>query len=440
MVYIFNILYMKKIITFLLFFIFLGISGVSADNTWSWNIAPVANFDVANTTKNVAVLIHVLANDTDANWDTLSITWTWNVLNGKATISWTGIIFTPNTWFFWIWSFNYTISDSHSWTALWYVNVNVSNTAPVANDDNVSTIKDTAITINVLSNDTDLDLDPLKVTWTNTVINGSTTYTSTWVRFTPNPWFLWIWSFNYTIEDINWATDTWYVKVEVKEKANTAPIANNDTVTTQQDKSKFINVLSNDTDADWDTLTVVWTTNVLNGTTTYTSTWVTFTPTTWFVWIWSFTYNISDWKWWTDSWFVQVKVIKNQNNGNYQDDDEDEDSDYNDNNNWNNKYKNKNKNKNKWKYKYEGSEYPWNSWSHRQDIYKNPNKKDMYKNIYRTKYSSRFSTLSDAKIQELLDKIDSLIITITLSTSYSDESKTNLLSMLQALREVIQES
>lgn len=435
---------MKKIISFLVISLFLSLSSVSADDTWTGgtstgNTAPVANFDSVNTTKNVPVTINVLANDTDINWDLLVVTWTGNLLNGKASFTSTWVTFTPNLWFVGIWSFYYTISDNHWWTWTWYVNVDVKNTAPVANNDVANTTKNTAVKINVLANDTDFDSDALVVVWTTNAINGTTSFTSTWVTFTPTTWFLWSWSFNYTINDTSGWSSTWYVTVEVTTKANTAPVANNDTKNTAINTPIVINVLSNDTDADWDILTVIWTSSVLNGTTSFTSTGVTFTPTTWFLWTWSFSYTISDWSGGTDIWDVQVRVldsIDNSNNNNNNNDDEDADEDNNNNNNgndhknnhWQKIKKSKNKSNN------------WREWSNsnKKSKAERDENKLKYKDNYKNRYGRMISWLSDSKAQSLIDKIDSLTVTIV-GWSYSDDTKAKLLDMLSVLKEIILE-
>jgi Ca2+-binding RTX toxin-like protein len=92
------------------------------------NQPPVANTDSATTAQNTAVTIAastLLANDTDANGDSLSLTGVSNTVNGSVTFSNSNVIFTPSTNFTGNASFNYSISDGKGGTASGLVNVSV---------------------------------------------------------------------------------------------------------------------------------------------------------------------------------------------------------------------------------------------------------------------------------------------------------------------------
>jgi len=93
------------------------------------NQPPVANTDSATTAQNTAVTLEastLLANDTDANGDTLSLTEVSNAVNGSVTFSNSNVIFTPSTNFTGNASFNYSISDGKGGTASGLVNVTVA--------------------------------------------------------------------------------------------------------------------------------------------------------------------------------------------------------------------------------------------------------------------------------------------------------------------------
>jgi hypothetical protein len=78
------------------------------------NQPPVANTDSATTAQNTAVTLEastLLANDTDANGDSLSLTGVSNPVNGSVTFSNGNVIFTPSTNFTGNASFDYSISD-----------------------------------------------------------------------------------------------------------------------------------------------------------------------------------------------------------------------------------------------------------------------------------------------------------------------------------------
>src|SRR5205823_10220258 len=72
-------------------------------------------------------------------------------------------------------AFTYTIGDGHGGTATGTVNVTITavNDPPVANNDTATTAEDTAVTIAVLGNDTDVDGDTLTVTGVSVPQHGS---------------------------------------------------------------------------------------------------------------------------------------------------------------------------------------------------------------------------------------------------------------------------
>jgi Ca2+-binding RTX toxin-like protein len=95
------------------------------------NQPPVANTDSATTAQNTAVTIAastLLANDTDANGDRLSLTGVSNAVNGSVTFSNSNVIFTPSTNFTGNASFNYSISDGFGGTSSALVSVAVGGT------------------------------------------------------------------------------------------------------------------------------------------------------------------------------------------------------------------------------------------------------------------------------------------------------------------------
>src|ERR687886_468781 len=92
------------------------------------NQPPVANPDSATTAQNTAVTLEastLLANDTDPNGDTLSLTGVSNPVNGSVTFSNGNVIFTPSTNFTGDASFDYSISDGNGGTSTANVSVAV---------------------------------------------------------------------------------------------------------------------------------------------------------------------------------------------------------------------------------------------------------------------------------------------------------------------------
>ncbi|WP_010232327.1 cadherin-like domain-containing protein, partial [Gillisia marina] len=117
--------------------------------------------------------------------------------------------------------------------------------APVALDDAVTTNEDTAVMISVLDNDSDPDGDPLTII-SNTnpsngivVLNENGTFT-----YTPNANYNGQDSFEYTISDGNGGIDTATVLITVV-PVNDAPVAVDDSSTTDEDTAVTISVLDN---------------------------------------------------------------------------------------------------------------------------------------------------------------------------------------------------
>ncbi|HGY56265.1 MAG TPA: tandem-95 repeat protein, partial [Caldithrix abyssi] len=156
----------------------------------SINDIPVAVDDNATTDEDNAVEVDVLANDSDADNDALTITEVSTPANGTAQINGgSSVTYTPNANYYGSDSFNYVVSDGNGGTDTATVNVTVNsvNDAPVAVDDNATTDEEVAVEITVLSNDSDVENDPLTVTDVTTPANGTAVINSgTTVTYTPN--------------------------------------------------------------------------------------------------------------------------------------------------------------------------------------------------------------------------------------------------------------
>ncbi|MGR3321927.1 MAG: Ig-like domain-containing protein [Pseudooceanicola sp.] len=206
------------------------------------NDDPDAVDDSASTGFNTPVNIDVLANDTDIDQGTvLTVISVGNPSNGTAVLEADGTItYTPANGYGGSDSFTYEISDGEGGTSTATVNITVtSNLPPVAEDDDVSTDEDTAVSGNVLADngngaDSDPDGDPFNVT----AVNGQAANVGTQIAlasgallllnaegsfdYDPNGVFETlsvgdsaIDSFTYTITDGNGLTDTATVTVTV---------------------------------------------------------------------------------------------------------------------------------------------------------------------------------------------------------------------------------
>ena len=279
------------------------------------NTPPVAWDDTARAAFETAKVIDVLANDTDADGDVLTVTVVTTPANGTATITSdangndTLVTYTPQSGHSGADAFDYTVSDgTDSATASVRVAVNA---LPVAVDDAARTAFETAKVIDVLANDTDADDDVLTVTAVTTPTSGTAEITgnNTRVTYTPRSGHSGADTFDYTVSD-GTDTDTASVGVTV----NTPPVAVDDTARTPFGTAVEVAVLTNDTDADDDNLTVTAVTTPADGTATITSdadgndTLVTYTPQSGHSGADTFDYMVSDG---TDTDTASVRVAVN---------------------------------------------------------------------------------------------------------------------------------
>ncbi|MDF4728471.1 tandem-95 repeat protein [Vibrio parahaemolyticus] len=143
-------------------------SGESISQTVNFTVAPVADIvaDKATVVEDTPTIIKVLGNDTFEGDDkVVSLDTNNGPANGTVSVNPDGsVTYTPNDNYHGADSFTYIVTSggvSESTT----VNVDVTpvNDAPVAKDDIATTQEDTAVTIDVLPNDTDIDGDTLRI-------------------------------------------------------------------------------------------------------------------------------------------------------------------------------------------------------------------------------------------------------------------------------------
>ncbi|MFW1401508.1 tandem-95 repeat protein, partial [Vibrio parahaemolyticus] len=143
-------------------------SGESVSQTVNFTVAPVADIvaDKATVVEDTPTIIKVLGNDTFEGTDkVVSLDTNNGPANGTVSVNPDGsVTYTPNDNYHGTDSFTYIVTSggvSESTTV--EVNVTPVNDAPVAKDDIATTQEDTAVTIDVLPNDTDVDGDKLSI-------------------------------------------------------------------------------------------------------------------------------------------------------------------------------------------------------------------------------------------------------------------------------------
>ena len=232
--------------------------------------APVANNDSATVAEDAAATgIPVLANDTDADGDPITIDTATQPANGTVVLTGgspgarTGLTYQPNLNYCNSQTggspdtFTYTIIGGDDATVA--VTVTCVNDTPVAVNDTATVAEDAAATaVNVLANDTDVEGDPITITSATQPANGTVVLTGgspgarTGLTYQPNA--------NYCNSQTGGSPDTFTYTVNGGDDATVAvtvtcvddpPVAVNDTATVTEDAAATaIPVLVNDTDID----------------------------------------------------------------------------------------------------------------------------------------------------------------------------------------------
>ena len=281
------------------------------------NDAPVANDDNASVAEDSGVTaIDVLANDDDADGDALSITAVTQATNGAVVVAADGksLSYAPNAGFVGPDSFTYTITDGHGGSDSATVTVTVTNVndAPVAVSDSYATDEDTRLTVaapGVLANDTDADGPALSAVQVAGPANGTLALNADGsFTYTPNPGFNGPDGFTYRATDGTLQSNIATVTIAVA-AVNDPPVANDDSANVAEDSTNnLIAVLTNDQDADGDTLTVAAVTPAANGSVTIVGGGVSYTPNPNYVGPDTFSYTVTDGNGGTDSAMVTVTV------------------------------------------------------------------------------------------------------------------------------------
>ncbi|MBE4481809.1 tandem-95 repeat protein, partial [Vibrio parahaemolyticus] len=139
-------------------------SGESISQTVNFTVAPVADIvaDKATVVEDTPTIIKVLGNDTfEGDGKVVSLDTNNGPANGTVSVNPDGsVTYTPNDNYHGEDTFTYIVtSGGVSESAIVEVNVTPVNDAPVAKDDIATTQEDTAVTIDVLPNDSDVDGD-----------------------------------------------------------------------------------------------------------------------------------------------------------------------------------------------------------------------------------------------------------------------------------------
>lgn len=255
---------------------------VAVNDTFSVNEDSILNLNLGTA------LVGVLVNDTDPDLIGLpdpiglgDLLLTANLVtstqHGTLLFLPTGtFIYTPDANFHGIDTFTYQARDlllSSSNVATVTINVLSLNDAPVSVGDSYSTNEDTTLTIpasGVLTNDTDVDGDPLTASVVGNPAHGSLTLNANGsFTYVPNANYNGTDSFTYRASDGQAFGATTTVTIIVNGVAD-SPVATNDTYSAIEDSTLTVavglGVLINDLNPDGGTLTAAVVSNPLHGT------------------------------------------------------------------------------------------------------------------------------------------------------------------------------
>jgi len=175
--------------------------------------------------------------------------------------------------------FQYSVSDGQGGLDTATVKMTVqptnpgtgSNSAPQAEDEDVSTNENVPLLVDPTANDDDLNNDPLQVASFTQPTNGKVTLTPSGnLLYMPDEDFTGVDTFEYVVSDGNGGEDTGTVTVEVKVPSNTEPEAVDDNDYMTNTNTELVippqnGVLQNDQDPDGTILEVASFTQPLHG-------------------------------------------------------------------------------------------------------------------------------------------------------------------------------
>jgi FG-GAP repeat. len=276
-------------------------------NVTGINDLPTAAADSATVAEDGSVDIAVLANDSDVDGsiDPTTVVVLANASHGTASVdALTGeITYTPDANFHGTDTFTYVVQDDDGGTsnaATVTVTVTSVNDAPVANADVAVLQEDTALSINVLGNDSDMDgtLVPASVEVVGAPVNGTAQVNAVIgaIVYTPGENFSGGDSFTYRVQDNEGAWSAPATVTITVEAVNDEPLANDDAAVTDEDTAVAIDLLANDNDVDGvlDPASLVFTQPVKGTLTDNGDGTVTYTPEADFFGTDSFTYTVAD--------------------------------------------------------------------------------------------------------------------------------------------------
>ena len=217
------------------------------------NIAPTAVNDIATTAPNTAVVVAVLANDTDPNGDPLTPSIVSQGTKGTAVVNPDHTVtYTPNLNATGVDTFTYHDSDGKAFsnTATVTITIAVTNRAPVAANGTLTTAEDTTATGTLVATDVDgnaLTYSLVDVSAAHGVVTITNAATGAY-SYVPALDYNGPASFTFKANDGTVDSNIATVSITVT-PVNDAPIASNGTLTTAEDTPATGTLVATDVDS-----------------------------------------------------------------------------------------------------------------------------------------------------------------------------------------------
>ena len=212
--------------------------------------APVAESQTLETDEDTALAITLVASDADG--DPLTYRIERPPKHGALGGTPPDLTYTPHADYHGPDGFVFTAEDAEGGRDRGTISIRIHSLGdtPSAGDDEATTSEGMVVDIAVLANDHDPDGDPLRVESVTLATNG-------WVlingddtlRYQPNTGFTGVDGFAYTVTDGHGGTDTATVSVRVKDVPD-APVAESQTLETDEDTALAITLVASDADGD----------------------------------------------------------------------------------------------------------------------------------------------------------------------------------------------
>ncbi|ACV25461.1 Ig-like domain-containing protein [Kangiella koreensis] len=259
------------------------------------NTAPTAVNDEFSVEVGEETILDVIANDYDMDGDSVYIVEYSLPIKGSIDAVDNKFIYTSYSDATGQDSFVYKITDTKGGEAIAEVTLYLLQTgsAPVSNDDYVTTSKNTSASIEVLTNDEDPNNESIFIVSFTQPSNGIVTNSDDILNYQPNQDFTGDDSFTYTISNTSGYESTSSVFITVT-NTNSLPTANDDHVTTNLNNPISIDVLANDSDPDGDSLRILSVTSPSNGQVEILGSNIVYTPNELFTGNDQFGYTITD--------------------------------------------------------------------------------------------------------------------------------------------------